>query len=101
MDAISKRTKAALEAAKTRGKVMGGRRVSAERFREIAAQGRKERITRVAISLAKPLPIMKSIQAQGAKTLHQIAAELNAQSIPTPRNGEWSAVQVSRVIQLA
>jgi len=39
--AISKRTKAALAAAKARGTKLGGRCVSAERFAEIASDGRK------------------------------------------------------------
>jgi hypothetical protein len=39
------------------------------------------------------------IQAAGASTLRQIAAELNALEIPTARGGEWSAVQVQRVLR--
>jgi DNA invertase Pin-like site-specific DNA recombinase len=46
-DAISKRTKAALQAAKERGTKLGGRRMSAKRFAEIAANARKERTARV------------------------------------------------------
>lgn len=46
-EAISKRTKAALAAAKERGTVLGGRRVSAERFEEIARlQGRPSALRR-------------------------------------------------------
>ncbi len=40
-EAISKRTKAALAAAKGRGTKLGGRRVSGERFREIGAAARQ------------------------------------------------------------
>src|SRR6185369_9410255 len=40
-EAISKRTKAALAAARARGTKLGGRRVSAKRFAEIAIEGRK------------------------------------------------------------
>ena len=42
-EAISKRTKAALAAAKARGTKLGGRRVSAERFAEIGAAARQVR----------------------------------------------------------
>jgi hypothetical protein len=36
----------------------------------------------------------------GAESLRAIAAGLNARGIPTARrNGQWSAVQVSRVIE--
>ena len=40
-EAISKRTKAALAAAKARGTKLGGRRISAERFQEIGAAARQ------------------------------------------------------------
>lgn len=42
-ETISKRTKAALAAAKARGKALGGRRVTAERFAEIGAAARHVR----------------------------------------------------------
>ena len=45
-EAISKRTKAALAAAKARGTKLGGRRVSAERFAEIGAAARQECVAR-------------------------------------------------------
>jgi hypothetical protein len=39
------------------------------------------------------------LQAGGASTLRAIAAALNEKGIPTATGeGEWSAVQVSRVI---
>jgi hypothetical protein len=45
------------------------------------------------------LPMISTIQATGASSLRAIAAELNAREIPTPRKlGEWSAVQVQRVM---
>ncbi len=100
-EAISKRTKAALQAAKARGTVLGGRRVSAERFAEIAAGGRQVRIQRACANRASLRPTIEQIQASGAKTLRQIAAALNAREIPTPRGGEWSAVQVQRVLRFA
>ena len=40
-EAISKRTQAALAAARERGTALGGRRVSAERFAEIGAAARQ------------------------------------------------------------
>ena len=54
-EAISKRTKAALAAAKARGTRLGGRRVSAERFAEIGAAARQERSRKVSqIPLGAP-----------------------------------------------
>ena len=97
-EAISKRTKAALAAAKARGTQLGGRRVSAERFSAIAAEGRQVRTDKAEAQRMELRPTIAAIQAAGATTLRQIAAELNAREIPTPRGGEWSAIQVQRVI---
>jgi DNA invertase Pin-like site-specific DNA recombinase len=98
-EAISKRTKAALAAAKARGTKLGGRRVSAERFAEIGAAARQVRTERAERSRAEILPTIAKIQAAGATTLRQIAAELNALEIPAARGGEWSAVQVLRILE--
>lgn len=97
-EAISKRTKAALAAAKARGTVLGGRRVSAERFAEIAAEARTTRTERVREQREALRPTVDRIRAKGAVSLREIAAALNAQGVPAPRGGEWSAVQVSRVL---
>jgi DNA invertase Pin-like site-specific DNA recombinase len=83
-EAISKRTKAALAAAKARGTKLGGRRVSAERFAEIGAAARQARTERAERSRAEILPTIAKIQAAGATTLRQIAAELNSLEIPLP-----------------
>ncbi|MBB5061473.1 DNA invertase Pin-like site-specific DNA recombinase [Granulicella aggregans] len=94
-EAISKRTKAALAAAKARGTKLGGRRVSAERFAEIGAVARQVRSQIVSQVRSELLPTITAIQASGAISLRAISAELNAPEIPTPRRaGEWSAVQV-------
>jgi hypothetical protein len=43
---------------------------------------------------------LEELQAAGAASLRAIAAALNERGIPTARgNGEWSAVQVSRVLE--
>jgi hypothetical protein len=72
--------------------------VSAERFAEIGAAARQANSRRAQIARAEIVPVIAKIQAAGATTLRQIAAELNAREIPTPRGGEWSAVQVLRVL---
>lgn len=100
-EAISKRTKAALAAATERGTVLGGRRVSAERFREIGAAARQTFSTQAAKGRAQVLPIIAEIQGQGITTLRAIAAELNARMVDAPRGGQWSAVQVQRVLAWA
>jgi DNA invertase Pin-like site-specific DNA recombinase len=100
-EAISKRTKAALAAAKARGTRLGGRRVSAERFAEIGAAARQVRTEKADKRAAELLPEIRSIQAEGAQSLRQIAAGLNERNIATVRGGEWSAVQVQRVLTAA
>ena len=97
-EAISKRTKAALAAAKERGTVLGGRRVSAARFAEIGAAAREIFSAQAAKGRAQVLPMIAEIQGQGIVTLRTIAAELNARMVDAPRGGQWSAVQVQRVL---
>jgi hypothetical protein len=44
------------------------------------------------------LPIIEAAKAAGASSLRDIAEYLNQRRETAPRGGEWSAVQVSRVI---
>lgn len=45
--------------------------------------------------------IIADLRTAGATSLRDLAAGLNTQSIPTPRGGTWSAVQVARVLAQA
>lgn len=95
--AISARTKAALAAAKARGTVLGGDRggtVSAE----ARAKGNAVRLAKSQDRAADLSGIIADIKAGGASSLRDIAAGLNERSIPTARGGQWSAVQVQRVL---
>lgn len=101
---ISARTKAALAAAKKRGKKLGGRRYNSKgkvvagsaKARAAATRVRVERSAQRAADLA---PTIKALQAAGSTSLRAIADALNVQGIPTARGaGEWSAVQVARVL---
>jgi len=100
-EAISKRTKAALVAAKARGAQLGGRRVTRERWAEIGLEARLARTAEAAKRAADLLPVIRSIQDAGAVSLRQIAAGLNERNITTPRGEEWSAVQVQRALRSA
>lgn len=102
---ISTRTKAALAAAKARGKALGGTRIRksdgkpaviSRKAQEIGAAANRKRATDRATDLA---PTLAQIRKAGATTLRDIAAGLDAAGIPTPRgHGEWSPVQVKRTL---
>jgi DNA invertase Pin-like site-specific DNA recombinase len=87
---IAERTKAALQAAKARGTRLG--RHGAE---TLAPAYRAEAVER-AQALA---PVVAEIRATGASSLREIAAELNARGILTPKDGQWSAMQVKRILE--
>jgi DNA invertase Pin-like site-specific DNA recombinase len=99
----SQRTKAALQAAKARGVVLGG-----DRSGTIASQSPKGRAASVVVRAAKAMkhaadiiPTIRAAQAAGAGSMRLIADYLNLQGETAPRGGEWSAGQVYRVLLLA
>jgi DNA invertase Pin-like site-specific DNA recombinase len=87
---IAERTKAALQAAKARGTRLG--RYGAE---TLAPAYRTEAVERAQARA----PVLAEIRAAGASSLRDIAAGLNARSILTPGGGQWSAMQVKRVLE--
>lgn len=100
---ISARTKAALQAAKVRGVKLGGIRHRPDGSivkldAEAIAAGRAVRIAKSVARAADIAPIVADIKGSGAVSLRQVAAGLNERGIPTARGGEWSAIQVQRVM---
>lgn len=97
---ISARTKAALAAAKAKGTKIGRRPgeggVLTVDHRAKAVSVIKGQADDRAALLAGTIG---EIRAEGAVSLREIAAALNAKGIPTARGGDWSAVQVQRVLQ--
>jgi DNA invertase Pin-like site-specific DNA recombinase len=97
--AISDRTIAALAAAKALGTPLGGMRSNSGSIHTSgtieSVKVRHAKAVRHAVDL---IPVIDSIKAEGATSLREIAAILNERKIPTARGGEWSAVQVQRVI---
>jgi DNA invertase Pin-like site-specific DNA recombinase len=103
---ISTRTKLALAQSK---KPLGGTRYS-EKFpdgicqsiyRKGAKASAKVRGQNAKNRAADLLPVIDAIKAAGAASLRQIADGLNQRGITTPRDGQWSAVQVARVLEHA
>lgn len=105
-EAISHRTKAALAAAKARGTKLGGVRRRADGTLttigsdEARAKGRGARTAKTMARARDLAPIIEEIEAAGAGSLRAIATALNDRGITTPMGGEWSAVQVSRVLMI-
>jgi hypothetical protein len=100
---ISARTKAALQAAKARGKKLGGLRYRKDGSivkltLEAIAVGRAARTAKSVARATDVAPIIADLKSSGAVSLRQFAAGLNERGIPTARGGEWSAVQVQRVM---
>lgn len=92
---ISERTRAALAAAKARGRKLGtpGNLRRATEGRALGVAAIQARAAAYAQSLE---PIFKEL-APG-RSLRELAAELNARHIRTPRGGRWYAASVARVL---
>jgi DNA invertase Pin-like site-specific DNA recombinase len=98
--AISTRTKDALAATKARGKRLGGDRGNLPAVAKEGARASVAARIMKADNLASDLaPIIAELKADGAVSLRQIAAGLNAKGIRTARGDAWSPVQVQRVIE--
>jgi DNA invertase Pin-like site-specific DNA recombinase len=97
---ISQRTKAALQAAKARGRLLGCRNNKiakyAKRGAKVSAAVRSDKAAR---RVQDVLPSIEEIKADGARSLREIAAALNERNIPAARGGKWAAVQVQRMMK--
>jgi DNA invertase Pin-like site-specific DNA recombinase len=98
-EAISTRTKAALAAAKARGVRLGNpdnlSRASATRGRRLGTAAISKRAAERAADLG---PMIRALQEEGHSSLNRLADALNERSVPAARGGEWTAVQVQRVL---
>lgn len=96
--AISARTKAALAAAKARGKRLGwaieGRAEEAQQASAAAAEVRVAEADRFAGQVG---PLAQALAKEG-RSLRAIAAELNGRGISTPRGKEWQANSVRNLL---
>lgn len=97
---ISKRTKAALQAAKARGVKLGNPNGAAALRR--AQKGNVdavEAIKEAADDAARKVgTLVRGLQVEGHTSLRQIADQLNARGIKTPRGGKWYATSVKNLL---
>jgi DNA invertase Pin-like site-specific DNA recombinase len=93
-EAISQRTKAALAAAKAKGKKLGGPKLAEARLLGHAAN--RKAADKFAANVK---PIIAEIRSSGATSLRKIATALAARGVPTARGGVWNAMQVSAIMR--
>jgi DNA invertase Pin-like site-specific DNA recombinase len=97
---ISSRTRAALAAAKARGRRLGwaieGRR---DEQRKAARRGADRGRQRADAFAENVLPVIESIRRAGITTLSDIAEALNMRGIRTARGGKWYAMTVRNILQ--
>jgi DNA invertase Pin-like site-specific DNA recombinase len=93
---ISRRTKAALQALKSTGKVLGGYRgvPPKDYAQKLGAASVKARAASRAADVAD---VIAEIDPTGTMSLATLASALNDRGVTTARGGQWSATQVMRV----
>jgi DNA invertase Pin-like site-specific DNA recombinase len=96
---ISSRTKAALAAAKARGKRLGGNRGSV--ISDAArSEGRKSQMQRAARRATDLGPLLARLRSDGIDTAAGLALALTERGVPSARGGNrWTATQVIRVLR--
>ena len=90
---ISERTKAALQAAKARGKRLGNPKLA-----DVRAKGSQSNKVAADRFAANVVPIIRQVQKQGIESFAGIAAALNERGVKTARGGRWAHVQVSAIL---
>jgi DNA invertase Pin-like site-specific DNA recombinase len=102
-EAISARTKAAMGAAKARGRVFGNPNGAAP-FRR-AGKGNvaavEAVVSRADAHARDVMPVVEDVRASGITSLKGIAGELNRRGILTPQRGKWTATSVRRLLARA
>lgn len=98
-EAISKRTREALAAAKARGTKLGGYRTGSEdRLRAAAPVATAARIANADARARDLAAIVAGYRAEGAVSLGAMADRLNSAGYAAPRGGAWSRTQVARLL---
>lgn len=93
---ISKRTVAALAAARARGTKLGGYRGKGAPTAASRAKGRHTQTAGANARAARLKPILTDLRAAGHTTYQALAVALTVRGYAAPRGGAWSAAQVRR-----
>ena len=91
---ISARTKAALSVLKAKGAELGNR----TNLDEAARKGRAVNTLAANAFASNVLPIVRQMQASGARTFADLATGLNNRGIPTARGKNWHAMTVRNLM---
>jgi len=100
--AISRRTKAALQAAKARGTVLGGDRgyrpTTPPDWRKGVPAASVKRTLKADHAAHALVPMFAAIRGEGHTSLNAMAAALNSRGVASPRGGQWTATAVRRAL---
>jgi DNA invertase Pin-like site-specific DNA recombinase len=100
-EAISQRTRAALAAAKARGKKLGNPN-GAKALRGLGNAAGVAAVKAAAVQhCGRVMPVIEAIRAEGVASLKGIAWELNVRGILTARGGHWYATTVRNLLARA
>jgi len=97
-EAISHRTKAALAAAKARGKMLGGFRAGAPNIGSYQRKGVEAACQRALQAAEERREAIEELQRERL-SLNAMAARLNTDSVRASRGGRWTATAVRRIIE--
>lgn len=99
-EAISRRTKVALQAAKARGQKLGNPNGAAALLR--ASKGNTAAVSAIKLKADKHAmnlhPVIQALKEQGITSLGGIAKALNERGMLTPRGGTWHKTSVSNLL---
>lgn len=93
-DLISERTKRALQAAKSRGTVLGNPRI-----RTVSADGTAARIASANAYATRIFPLIDAQRKIGRVTYAKIADGLNDGGVPTQRGRRWTPAGVRNIVK--
>jgi len=96
MESSRPSTRAALQAAKARGRKLGNPRLA-----EAAARGVEALKAGADRFAGNVLPVIREIQASGITSANAIAGRLNERGVKTARGGKWTHVQVGAALARA